>query len=129
MTRELIKNKFGGKCAYCGTTLGKKWHVDHVKPVYRGGGKDGGMWKPELDRQENKYPACIQCNIFKSVFSIEELRHEIGMQVERARKSSVNFRTAERFGQITVTQTPIVFWFEQYNLPNNSQEPSAKGDL
>lgn len=30
--RELIKNKFGGKCAYSGTDLKDDWQIDHVKP-------------------------------------------------------------------------------------------------
>lgn len=33
--RELIKNKFGGKCAYSGTELKDDWQVDHVKPIVR----------------------------------------------------------------------------------------------
>ena len=29
--REIIKNKFGGKCAYCGEDLpGRGWHVKHL---------------------------------------------------------------------------------------------------
>ena len=30
--RELIKQKFGGKCAYTGTELLPDWQIDHVKP-------------------------------------------------------------------------------------------------
>ncbi len=26
--RELIFNKYGGKCAYCGCELAKGWHID-----------------------------------------------------------------------------------------------------
>ena len=33
--RELIKQKFGGKCAYTGTELLSDWQVDHVSPVRR----------------------------------------------------------------------------------------------
>lgn len=113
MSREEIKNKFGGKCAYCGCALGQKWHVDHVKAVYRNRGRDGGMLNSELDCDDNKFPACVPCNLFKGVFSIEQFRTEISMQVERARKYSVNFRTAERFGLIDAKQNPVVFWFEQ----------------
>ena len=31
--RELIFNKYGGKCAYCGCELTKGWHVDEFEPV------------------------------------------------------------------------------------------------
>ncbi len=33
--REIIKQKFGGKCAYTGTDLLPDWQVDHVNPVIR----------------------------------------------------------------------------------------------
>ena len=33
--RLIIFNKFGGRCAYCGTELQKGWHVDEVEPVRR----------------------------------------------------------------------------------------------
>jgi len=33
--REIIKNKFGGKCAYTGTELKEDWQVDHIKPRIR----------------------------------------------------------------------------------------------
>nr|WP_233341334.1 DNA Repair ATPase [Escherichia coli] len=40
------------------------------------------------------------------------MRKEISRRVERAVAYSVNFRTAERFGLIEVTEKPVVFWFE-----------------
>ncbi len=46
-------------------------------------------------------------------FSVEELRHQISKQVERARKTSVNFRLAERYGLIEITEAPVVFYFEK----------------
>lgn len=33
--RQLIFNKYGGRCAYCGCELQKGWHVDHASPVRR----------------------------------------------------------------------------------------------
>ncbi len=33
--REIIFNKYGGKCAYCGDPLQKGWHVDELLPVIR----------------------------------------------------------------------------------------------
>lgn len=33
--RELIFNKYNGRCAYCGTELQKGWHVDEIEPVRR----------------------------------------------------------------------------------------------
>lgn len=33
--REIVFNKYGGKCAYCGEELQKGWHVDELLPVRR----------------------------------------------------------------------------------------------
>ncbi len=33
--REIIFNKYGGKCAYCGCELTKGWHVDEIVPCKR----------------------------------------------------------------------------------------------
>ena len=73
------------------------------------------MHKPENDTIDNIVPACAACNLFKGVFSVEDFRAEILIQTERARKKSVNFRTAERFGLIKETNNNVVFWFERIN--------------
>lgn len=33
--RQLIFDRYGGRCAYCGCELQKGWHVDHASPVHR----------------------------------------------------------------------------------------------
>lgn len=112
--RKLVFAKSDGRCWYCGCDLPEKgWHADHMDAVYR---QAPGTWKPQNDVIENIVPACAPCNLFKSVFSVEDFRREIAAQIERARKSSVNFRTAERFGLLEVTSAPVVFWFEQEGL-------------
>jgi 5-methylcytosine-specific restriction endonuclease McrA len=125
--RQAIYDKSGGKCWYCGCELVKGWHADHVEPIIRDFDivrdnsdsqfthktvNNGKSLNPHLDKLDNLVPSCAPCNLFKSTFSIEGFRMEISYQVERARKSSVNFRTAERFGQISIESKPIVFWFE-----------------
>lgn len=127
--RAELRMKFGGRCAYCGCELAEKgWHADHVKAVHRKLEIDEdarrlGKWKlrqtgefyiPQNDNLENLFPACAPCNLFKSVFDIEEFRRQIAFQSGRALKTSVNFRTAERFGIVQIIDKPIVFWFEQY---------------
>lgn len=34
-TRELVKGKFNGLCAYTGKPLGDDWQVDHITSVYK----------------------------------------------------------------------------------------------
>jgi 5-methylcytosine-specific restriction endonuclease McrA len=130
--RKQIWEKSGGKCWYCGTDLPiKGWHVDHFEPILReskivrdtsGSGfihktvNTGRVLRPERDNIDNMVPACAPCNLFKATFDVEGFRREIERQIERARKTSVNFRTAERFGLIEVKTKPVLFWFEKQGL-------------
>lgn len=128
--RAELKQKFGGRCAYCGCELGDKWHADHVEAIFRYSEvvprherKDplkfetrqtGKSERPHLDVLDNLFPACVPCNLFKSTFSINYFRLEVSRQADRARQYSVNFRTAERFGLVSEIKKPVVFWFELY---------------
>ncbi|ECF7068801.1 HNH endonuclease [Salmonella enterica] len=131
--RERLRMKFGGRCAYCGCVLPEKgWHVDHVQAVLRKSERcmkaaekgifrlktTGEVFRPEADCPENIFPSCAPCNLLKTTYSLEMFRKQVSLQVERGRRSSVNFRTAERFGLISVVNKPVVFWFEQYEGEN-----------
>lgn len=131
--REKLRMKFGGRCAYCGCELPEKgWHADHVQAVLRKSEQcmraaekgifrlktTGEVFRPEADCPENIFPSCAPCNLLKTTYSLEMFRKQVSLQVERGRRSSVNFRTAERFGLISVLNKPVVFWFEQYEGEN-----------
>ena len=60
--RQQVFQKTGGHCAYCGCELPSKgWHLDHVKPVYRG--HDGVSPSHRgTDTVDNALPACARCN-------------------------------------------------------------------
>ncbi|ENB7760679.1 HNH endonuclease [Salmonella enterica subsp. enterica serovar Bredeney] len=131
--RERLRMKFGGRCAYCGCVLPENgWHADHVQAVLRKSERcmkaaekgifrlktTGEVFRPEADCPENIFPSCAPCNLLKTTYSLEMFRKQVSLQVERGRRSSVNFRTAERFGLISVVNKPVVFWFEQYEGEN-----------
>ncbi|EAA8845868.1 HNH endonuclease [Salmonella enterica subsp. enterica] len=131
--RERLRMKFGGRCAYCGCVLPEKgWHADHVQAVLRKSERcmkaaekgifrlktTGEVFRPEADCPENIFPSCAPCNLLKTTYSLGMFRKQVSLQVERGRRSSVNFRTAERFGLISVVNKPVVFWFEQYEGEN-----------
>lgn len=128
--REILKSKYGDKCAYCGCDLPDKgWHADHIEPVLRISERDtspkysgmfklkatGGFTYEERECVENYNPSCAPCNLFKSTFSVEQLRYQISQQIIRARNTSVNFRVAERFGLLQTVDKPVQFWFEVYD--------------
>lgn len=106
--RSQIKNKYGGKCGYCGQEP-EKLQIDHIHPVCNS--RRLPMYKDQAD-PDNLMPACFSCNNYKHGMSLEEFRGELGRQVERARRDSVNFRNAEKFGLVQVVEKPIVFYFE-----------------
>ncbi|MBY0244172.1 MAG: HNH endonuclease [Sphingobacteriaceae bacterium] len=123
--RTALHAKFGGKCAYCGCELLKVWHADHIEAVKREFEfvKKGGIHvsqctgvieNPHLDNLENLNPTCPQCNLYKHSMPLESFRRELSKQVERARKSSKNFQFAEKYGQVIVSESPIVFYFERF---------------
>lgn len=119
--REIVFNKFGGKCAYCGCELQKGWHIDHINPIRRNESdenieKFNQFRKTLIIRGQNDVsnynPACRQCNIWKSTYSIEQFRKEVSEQVNRLNSYSANYRNAKRFGLIEETGIGIEFYFE-----------------
>tara|TARA_R110002072_G_scaffold100778_9_gene222058 strand:+ start:5060 stop:5746 length:687 start_codon:yes stop_codon:yes gene_type:complete len=125
--RQAVFDKSHGHCWYCGDTLNAKWHCDHIEPIRRGEG--GGVSSKDfntLHNIDNLAPTCAPCNLFKSVYSLEGFRRKIAHQVERARKSSVNFRVAERFGLIEPTGNEVVFWFERNNQMSDIEAENAR---
>lgn len=129
--RAELRLKFADRCAYCACELKETgWHADHVEPLRRDydivrapqGSQvshvvrsNGRVFHPERHEIDNLYPSCSHCNLFKSTYTIEGFRKQIAHQPERAQAYSVNFRTAQRFGLVTVIERPVVFWFEVYD--------------
>lgn len=107
--REQVKAKFEGHCAYCGEKP-EIICIDHLHPVARAYHLKEGE---DINHIDNLMPACFSCNNYKISFSLEQFRRELGEQVTRAREYSVNFRLAERFGQIQINEKPIKFYFER----------------
>ena len=112
----MLREMFGGKCAYCGKPLGNIFHADHVAPIYRGWIGASRPKRAGKDVEENLFPACPRCNIRKATFSVEGFRYEISMQAKRLRRDSAAFHLAVDFGIILETRKPVVFWFEKYRL-------------
>lgn len=108
--RDRVLGRYNGKCYLCGSDA-KKLSLDHIHPVRAGGSDD----------ESNLAPACYSCNNFKMTFTIEQLRVEVSMQAERARKYSVNFRIGERFGLIVERKKEVKFFFETVELKENEK--------
>lgn len=104
--RRKVWNKYKGHCAYCGRALDlKDMQADHIVPFSK---------KTDND-YKNLNPACRVCNKWKGVWSVEEFRNEIQMQIERLNNSSAGFRLAIRYGLIEPSNKNVEFHFEAYD--------------
>ena len=124
-TRKEVYSMYAGHCSYCGEKIEyKDMQVDHVIPQHHHSEIHGCLivgckkfTEYSVDDIRNLKPACRICNKFKTSFTLEEFREELQIQLERARKYSVNFRMAERYGLVIKTgYTGIEFYFEKVML-------------
>jgi len=132
--RELIFNKYGGRCAYCGCELQKGWHVDEIEPVRRFkeyikddfGNRIYDFEKkeyktkdsvvhPERFHIDNQNPSCASCNINKHSASLEDFRKAIEGYMKHLNEISTQYKIAKRYGLIEETRKPILFYFEQFS--------------
>lgn len=120
--REIIFTKYDGKCAYCGDSLQKGWHADHIEPIVRDFKYNreknryqtiGTCRKPENETLQNYNPACASCNIQKNSFTIEQFRYNIKLFVNSLNKNSTQYKFAKRYGLIQENDIPVTFYFER----------------
>jgi len=108
--RQAVYDKYNGHCAYCGGQLTQsRMQIDHYWPQHL------AHIFPKLDnnRFENLMPSCQPCNIHKGGMEPEVWRGELQRQVSMLMKNA-QFKRCLRFGQIIITEKPVVFYFERY---------------
>lgn len=99
--RRKVREKCGGRCAYCGDEL-KRMFIDHLVPHQM----------TQDDSFGNLMPSCHKCNNYKMTFSLEQFRKEIECSVSKARRYSVNYRFAEKYNLVKATGLSVKFYFE-----------------
>ncbi len=121
--REIIFNKYDGKCAYCGIKLQKGWHVDELKPIRRNFRwdenkaryvSDGTCLNPENLNIDNQMPSCPSCNINKHSMSLEDFRKLIEGFMDHLNNINTQYKIAKRYGLVKENIKPVIFYFE-YN--------------
>jgi 5-methylcytosine-specific restriction endonuclease McrA len=119
--RQLIFDKYGGRCSYCGCELKKGWHIDHIEPIVRDSkwNKDKGRYeatgncrKPENETLENYNPSCASCNIQKNSYTLEEFRTNIKQFVNSLNLYSTQYKLAKKYGLISENDIEVKFYFE-----------------
>ena len=121
ITRQIIYKKYDGHCAYCGVKISiEEMQVDHFWPQFLA----HCQRNRDNNRPENLMPSCRKCNNFKSAWRPEAFRKELALQVARLKKNA-QFDRAYRFGQVKITERPIVFYFETH--PNQVENTTNEG--
>lgn len=116
--RLRVFNKYQGRCAYCGDLIYlQSFQVDHIEPRYRGW-TDQELDRYKITRGSNSFdnynPSCKSCNSSKSVFTVEGFRQQLENKVKSLRGNSSQFRILERYGKVSVNNSPIKFYFEEH---------------
>ena len=117
-TRQLVYNKFGGRCAYCGKEIAyKDMQVDHKVPLFRND-TDEQLAKAGIKRGtedlDNLMPSCRRCNFRKGTLTIEQFRKELLKQCEGIIKRSFQVKQSIDYGLLKVSLTPVMFYFEKW---------------
>jgi hypothetical protein len=116
--RASLHAMFDGRCAYCGSLLGDRWHADHLEPVLRGYAEPcaenpQGILHTGRDVVENLMPACAPCNLDKTSFTLEQWRKKLAGSIASLQRYSSTWRHALRFGLVAPSATAVVFYFER----------------
>jgi hypothetical protein len=119
--RAALREKFGGRCAYCGHELGERWHADHFEPVERkltwkrdkGLVATGELHRPQNDKFENLMPSCPPCNISKHSMSLEGWRGWLAGHLNSLNEYHPIYRLVKAYGLVIETGKPVTFYFER----------------
>lgn len=113
--RAALREKFGGRCAYCGQPLSDRWHADHVEPLVRNDWFKASLPPdyPHRDTLENLNPSCPPCNIDKHSLSLDAWRQMIQRSNEVLARDVSTFRRAVRYGLVSLVDQPVTFYFER----------------
>ena len=112
--REIVYNKFDGRCAYCGDKLKRGWHIDHLLSVVRNPITNEKEF-PERDNINNLMSSCPSCNIQKNSYSLENFRSNIKKNINSLNSYSTQYKFAKRYGLVDENDIDVEFYFEKFN--------------
>lgn len=111
--REVVYNKCGGRCAYCGQEITmKSMQVDHYYP--KCSPEYAIACGVDVNHIDNLMPSCRQCNHYKRADSPKGWRVTMQGLHERVAKIYIH-RVAVNFGMATLKPWDGKFYFETLN--------------
>jgi hypothetical protein len=130
--REKIYSKFDGKCAYCGSNIDiSEMHVDHIIPKSTFSFHMETKHKipkflehlkvADVNHQDNLFPTCSVCNLYKLNFSLEDFRTQLSEIIDYLENRSRRYRLAKRYNFVETKEIkPIKFYFEHEEENRNN---------
>lgn len=110
--RERVHQKFGGRCAYCGSAIEyKAMQVDHYLPKCRERFYLRRC-KKDVHAEENLMPACRRCNHYKRARTPKQFRELMASLHERL-ESIYILKVAVGFGMASIKPFDGKFYFEK----------------
>ena len=110
--RQRVHQKFGGRCAYCGSVLEyKAMQVDHYLPQCREKFY-ARRCKKDVHAEEKLMPACRRCNHYKRARTPKQFRELMTTLHERLEAIYI-LKVAVDFGMATVKPFDGKFYFEK----------------
>lgn len=115
--RQLIFEKYNGKCAYCGINLDyNNFNADHIIPIQRGvKGKErlNSTLNLGTNSLENYNPSCVSCNSSKWSNDIETWRNILANKYDNLIKKEAGLKILINLGIIKYSKKDVVFYFEK----------------
>ena len=106
--REVVYQKYNGRCAYCGKEISyKDMQVDHFKPLR--------VLEPDNKNANdisNLMPACRMCNHYKRANSLEVFRKYI-YEIPSKLRTDYIYKIGVAYGNVIENEKPIEFLFEK----------------
>ena len=105
-TREIVYEKYGRRCAYCGREIAyKDMQVDHFYP-------QSNFTFENPDRLGNLMPSCRMCNHYKRAHSLETFRSYIE-EIPRKLRQNYIYKVGLVYENVIEEVKPIRFYFEK----------------
>jgi len=132
INRNIIYNKFKGKCAYCGHKIKiGDMQVDHIIPKSTYSFHMETKHKVptflshltihDVNHLDNLFPSCQVCNLRKLNYSLEDFRSEVGELVNILENKSQTYKLAKRFNFVTTKKVKsFKFYFEHEQENRNN---------
>ncbi len=110
--RERVHQKFGGRCAYCGSVIEyKAMQIDHYLPQCRAKFY-ARRCKKDVHAEENLMPACRRCNHYKRARTPKQFKELMASLHERLEAIYI-LKVAVGFGMAIIKPFDGKFYFEK----------------